>query len=66
MAEKKTWEINKLKYSLDYQKQNYAALVLHFNRKYEGDIIQALDKLPNKSKYIKELILNDNTIRIMQ
>ena len=59
MAEKKTWEINKRKYSLGYQKENYATLVLHFNRKYESDVIEALDKLPNKTKYIKELILKD-------
>ena len=57
--EKKTWEGNKRKYTLDYQKQNYASLVLHFNRKYEKELIDALDKLPNKNQYVKNLILKD-------
>ena len=56
---KKTWEINKRKYVLDYQKYNYSSVVLHFNRKYEADIIEALAKLPNKNQYIKELIRKD-------
>lgn len=58
-GEKKTWEINKRRYSLAYQSKNYATVVLHFNRKYEMDVIEALDKLPNKTKYIKDLILKD-------
>lgn len=56
---KKTWEINKRKYVLDYQKDNYSSVVLHFNKKYETDIIEALTKLPNKNQYIKELIRKD-------
>ena len=59
MEGKKTWEINKRRYSLGYQKDNYASVVLHFNRKYEQDIITALDKLPNKTQYIKNLIKKD-------
>ena len=49
----------KRQYSLGYQKENYASVVLHFNRKYEGNIIQALDKLPNKTEYLKNLIKKD-------
>ena len=54
-------EYNKKKraYSLKYQKDNYATVVLHFNRKYENDIIVALDKLPNKTEYVKKLIKKD-------
>lgn len=59
MAEKKTWEINKRKYALKYQADNYETVVLHFNRKYEIDLIAKLKSVPNKNKYIKELILKD-------
>lgn len=60
MAEElKKWQINKKTYSLGYQKENYATVVLHFNKKYEMDIINALNKLPNKNSYIKKLILKD-------
>jgi len=54
-------EYNKKKraYSLKYQKDNYATVVLHFNRKYENDFIVALDKLPNKTEYVKKLIKKD-------
>ena len=57
--EKKTWEVNKRKYTLDYQKQNYASLVLHFNRKYEKELIDALAKVKNKNQYVKDLISKD-------
>lgn len=53
------YKVRKRQYSLKYQKDYYASLVLHFNRKYEGDIIEALDKLPNKSEYVKQLIRKD-------
>lgn len=49
----------KREYSLAYQKENYASVILHFNRKYEGAIIEALNKLPNKSEYVKRLIRKD-------
>lgn len=49
----------KREYSLKYQKDNYATVVLHFNRKYESDIVDALNKLPNKSEYLKKLIKKD-------
>ena len=53
------YKVRKRQYTLKYQKDNYASLVLHFNRKYEGDIIQALEQLPNKSEYVKNLIKKD-------
>lgn len=59
MEEKKTWEINKRKYVLGYQKDNYASVVLHFNKKYEGQIIDFLKTKGNKNEYIKELIKKD-------
>ena len=49
----------KREYSLKYQKDYYATVVLHFNRKHEGEIIDALNKLPNKTEYIKKLIRKD-------
>ena len=55
----KTWQINKRKYSLEYQKNNYNTVVLHFNRKYEGEIIEWLESTPNKTEFIKQLIEQD-------
>lgn len=49
----------KRKYVLQYQKENYVGLVLHFNRKYDGELIEALNKMPNKSEYVRNLIKKD-------
>lgn len=57
------WQENKRKYVIKYQKDNYFGLVLHFNRKYETDIIDALAKLPNKTEYVKNLIKKDLGIK---
>lgn len=59
MEEKKTWEINKRKYSLGYQKDNYVSVVLHFNKKYEGKLIEWLNSKSNKTEYVKDLIEMD-------
>lgn len=53
------YEKRKRAYGLKYQKENYASVVIHLNRKYEGDIIEALNKLPNKQEYLKKLIKKD-------
>lgn len=53
------WRENKKKYSAQYQKNFYATTVLHFNRKYDAEIIEFLSKIPNKNKYFRELVLKD-------
>ena len=57
------WAENKRKYVLDYQKNNYVGLALHFNKKYDGEIIEALNRIPNKSEYVKNLIRTDLGIK---
>ncbi len=59
MEETRTWKINKKKYSAKYQKDFYATTVLHFNKKYEADAVAWLESQPNKSEYIRRLIVND-------
>ena len=42
-----------------YQKANRVNLSLNFVRSTEGDLIEALEKEPNKAGYIKRLIRED-------
>ena len=49
----------KREYTLRYQKDYYASVVLHFNRKYEGNLIDYLNTKTNKNEYLKQLILRD-------
>ena len=44
-----------MKYSYEYQKQ----IKFNLNQKYDQDIIEYLENLPNKQGYIKELIRAD-------
>lgn len=53
------WKENKRNYALKYQKDFYATVVVHFNRKYDQDIIDHLNSQPNKNQYIKELVKQD-------
>lgn len=57
------WKESKRKYVLEYQKKNYVGLALHFNVKYDSEIIEALNKIPNKSNYVKNLIKKDLGIK---
>ena len=50
---------NKRKYVLDYQKKNYTTVVFHLRRDTDQDILTALNALPNKSDYIRDLIRKD-------
>ena len=50
---------NKRRYVLKYQKENYVSVVFHLRRNGDEDILSALEKLPNKSSYIKALIRKD-------
>lgn len=53
------WRENKKKYSAQYQKDFYATTVIHFNKKYDADIVEHLSKIPNKNQYFRELVLRD-------
>ncbi|MCR4661720.1 MAG: hypothetical protein K5765_06975 [Clostridia bacterium] len=50
---------NKRAYTLKYQKENYVTFTFHLNSKYDGELINYLRSIPNKSGYIKELIVKD-------
>ena len=50
---------NKKKYVLDYQKKNYVSVVFHLRRDSDQDILEALNNVPNKSDYIRELVRKD-------
>lgn len=50
---------NKRKYVLEYQKKNYVSVVFHLRRDTDQDILTALNALPNKSDYIRDLIRKD-------
>lgn len=56
---KPVWYENKIKYNMDYNKQNIKQIKLVFNTKTEAEILQHLEQQENKSGYIKNLIILD-------
>lgn len=42
-----------------YQKNNTKSYGVMFNKKYDAEIIQKLDSVPNKTEYIRSLIKAD-------
>ena len=42
-----------------YNRENTVAVCLRLNKKYDGDIINHLQRQRSKAGYIKELIRND-------
>ncbi len=50
---------NKRRYVLQYQKENYASVVFHLRKDSDLAIIAKLNEQPNKSSYIRDLILKD-------
>lgn len=58
MAEKKS-QFDKSAYDQDYMKNNIKVVQIGLNRTHDADIINHLDKQPNKSGYIKTLIRKD-------
>ena len=61
MAEEKKpqWYQNKVKYINEYNKQNIKRYELKVNKKLEADLFEYMEKIPNKSEYLKTLVLND-------
>lgn len=61
MAEEKKpqWYQNKVKYINEYNKQNIKRYELKVNKKLEADLFEHMEKIPNKSEYLKTLVLND-------
>jgi hypothetical protein len=58
-TEKKQWQVNKIKYNIDYKKNQVKQIKIELNRNTENDLIQHLEKQPNKQGYIKRLIIED-------
>lgn len=48
-----------IKASVKYDKTNTKDIRLKLNLKTDADILQALEAVPNKQGYIKQLIRND-------
>lgn len=45
--------------SVKYDKANYIGFYMKLHKKYDADIIKALNKEENKTRYIKGLIAED-------
>ena len=52
---------NNMKYIIRYQKDNTVQVNLRLNKKYDNDVIEALNALEDKGKatYLKELVRAD-------
>ena len=50
---------NKKVYNREYNKLNCKQFKVTLNKKTDDDVIRFLEKQPNKSMYIKNLIRND-------
>ena len=50
---------NKVAYNQKYNMNNCKQITLMLNKKTDIDVIEHLEKQPNKSMYIKNLIRND-------
>lgn len=50
---------DKTKYIQEYQKENLLRVVVKLNKLHDEDILQHLEKQPNKQGYIKALIRAD-------
>lgn len=61
MAEKRTKEGMKKKceYINRYNREKQTPIAFRFNHETDKDILQHLDKIDNKTKYIKDLIRAD-------
>lgn len=49
----------KAEYDAKYKKENERQYIIHINKKTNADIIAKLDSVPNKQKYIFDLIRKD-------
>ena len=49
----------KAEYDAKYKKENERQYILHVNKNTNADIIAKLDSVPNKQKYIFDLIKKD-------
>jgi hypothetical protein len=61
MSEQKKpiWYENKIKRNAEYNKNNTVRLEIKINKNTEAEILQHLEQIPNKSGYIKNLIIFD-------
>lgn len=50
---------DKAKRDMAYRKANVKTIYLDFSKKYDAAILDYLDKQPNKTDYIRKLILKD-------
>lgn len=50
---------NKKKYNAAYDKANCRQFLLALNKRTDAVIIKKLDEVPNKTDYIRQLILKD-------
>lgn len=56
---KKENRFNKTEYDTQYIRENITRVSVVLSKKYDSDIIEALQDKPSKSEYIKKLIRED-------
>lgn len=61
--DKPNWLKNKAKYNAEYNKQNIKRYELKVNKKLEADLFDYMERVPNKSEYLKTLVLNDMALK---
>lgn len=47
------------KYMKQYNRDNIVSILLKFNKKTEADVLEQIEKQPNRQGYIKDLIRRD-------
>lgn len=47
------------KYMKKYNRDNIVSILLKFNKKTEADVLEQIEKQPNRQGYIKDLIRRD-------
>lgn len=52
-------KFNKAEYDLEYEQKNCYRFGIKFNNKSDSEVIKQLKDVPNKTDYIRQLILAD-------
>lgn len=52
-------KFNKADYDLKYERENCLRFGVKFNNKTDAEVVNKLKSVPNKTDYIRQLVLND-------
>lgn len=53
------WKANKRNYITKYNKSHYYSFNVNFNKEKDADLIEYFSMVPQKNRYIKQLIRQD-------